>query len=282
MSVRISVIVPCYRQAHLVGDAVRSVLELDQADAFEVIVVDDGSPDDVSAAVTPWGDRVRLICQDNRGLSGARNTGIAAATGEYVMFLDADDVAHFELGDVPDRLAGWDACLGDYLIEMQWNGNTTRHHANADGGAAGLFRRNLGPVQSCIVRRELALAVGGFDVSLRSCEDWDFWIRLWRTEPKSQNVNRAYGVYRLYESSMVTDYARMWRSARAVWRKHRDLGNGRRQDYAGFYRFALHDRVCGAYAKCGSTSEKCRFWGRLLTQSPSTFAFFLKSRLHKG
>ena len=91
---QISVIVPCYGQAHLLPEAVASVQAQD-VDDWELLVVDDGSPDDtatVAARLTAEDSRVRLIRKPNGGLSSARNAGLDVATGRFVQFLDADDL----------------------------------------------------------------------------------------------------------------------------------------------------------------------------------------------
>src|ERR671913_1812143 len=90
---KVSVVIPCYNQAHFLGEAIQSVLS-QSYQAFEVIVVDDGSTDDtkeVASAYALEDSKVRLVRQQNRGLAGARNRGLAEASGEYVVFLDSDD-----------------------------------------------------------------------------------------------------------------------------------------------------------------------------------------------
>ena len=90
---KFSIIIPVYNVEKYLDDCVRSVLAQSYRD-YEIILVDDGSPDGSGAICDTWAakdPRVRVIHQENQGLSGARNTGIAAAAGEYLMFLDSDD-----------------------------------------------------------------------------------------------------------------------------------------------------------------------------------------------
>jgi glycosyltransferase involved in cell wall biosynthesis len=87
----ISVIVPAYNTSRTIAETLDSVLAQTFED-YEVVVVDDGSPDDVAELVARSYPQVRLVRQENRGLAGARNTGIKEAKGEYVAFLDSDDV----------------------------------------------------------------------------------------------------------------------------------------------------------------------------------------------
>src|SRR5215204_1671374 len=85
----VSVVIPCYKQAHFLGEAIESVLAQSYPN-FEIIVVDDGSPDNTSEVAASY-PRVRLVRQENQGLSAARNSGLSRSEGEYVVFLDADD-----------------------------------------------------------------------------------------------------------------------------------------------------------------------------------------------
>src|SRR3712207_1908731 len=85
----VSVVIPCYNQAHFLGEAIESVLAQSYPNV-EIIVVDDGSTDATSEVARSY-PKVRLVRQENQGLSGARNAGLARSEGEYVVFLDADD-----------------------------------------------------------------------------------------------------------------------------------------------------------------------------------------------
>src|SRR5262245_5211459 len=89
----VSIVIPAYRASHCVPDALASVFRQTFTD-FEVIVVNDGSPDTaaLTRAVAPYSTRVRYIAQTNRGAAAARNTGIRMARGEFIAFLDADDI----------------------------------------------------------------------------------------------------------------------------------------------------------------------------------------------
>ncbi|MFT6287271.1 MAG: glycosyltransferase involved in cell wall biosynthesis [Alcanivorax sp.] len=112
----ISVIVPVYNDGKYIGEAIESVLS-QSINPFEIIVVDDGSTDDSAATARRFSNRVRLIRQTNRGAAAARNTGISAATGNYLGFLDADDlwlpnklelqIAAMELNPALDMVFGY-------------------------------------------------------------------------------------------------------------------------------------------------------------------------------
>lgn len=86
---RVAVVIPCFRQAHFLGQAIESVLDQSRA-ADEVVVVDDGSPDNTAEVAANY-PGVRCIRQDNAGLAGARNRGLGETASEFIVFLDADD-----------------------------------------------------------------------------------------------------------------------------------------------------------------------------------------------
>src|SRR5262245_3344132 len=91
MDIKVSAVIPTYNCARFLGDAIRSVLQ-QTVPVHEVIVVDDGSTDNARDVVETFGHRVRYVFQQNRGPSGSRNTGIAEATGDWIAFLDQDDL----------------------------------------------------------------------------------------------------------------------------------------------------------------------------------------------
>src|SRR5262245_7190181 len=89
----VSIVIPCFRQGHLLAGAIDSALAQTWK-AVEVVVVNDGSDDQTDEVARGYGGRIQYLSQPNRGLAGARNTGLAASTGKYVLFLDADDLLH--------------------------------------------------------------------------------------------------------------------------------------------------------------------------------------------
>src|ERR1700761_1458333 len=104
----VSVIIPCYKQAQYLPEAVESVLAQTYPHV-ETIVVNDGSPDDTEAVAGRYGDRIRYVWRPNGGISAARNTGITQARGAYLKFLDSDDLLHPEqIARQMEALAGRD------------------------------------------------------------------------------------------------------------------------------------------------------------------------------
>src|SRR6266478_4195467 len=104
---RVSIVIPVYNGAATVAHAVDSALGQRFDPGFDVIVVDDGSTDATAATLAGFGDRIRVMTQGNRGPAAARNSGVAIARGEYLAFLDADDVF------LPGKLAATAPLLDD-------------------------------------------------------------------------------------------------------------------------------------------------------------------------
>jgi len=182
-----SVIIPTFNRRALVAEAIESVLAQREAD-FELIVVDDGSTDGTEAALAPLRDRFRLLRQANRGVSAARNAGARIARGQWLAFLDSDDLW------LPDKLGTQMAFLrahaevricqtGEIWIRNGVRVNPCNHHRKPDGDVflPSLHRCLVSP-SAVVLRRDLFEAAGGFDESLPACEDYDLWLRLaWRT-----------------------------------------------------------------------------------------------------
>jgi len=185
---KVSVIIPAYNCARYIAEAIDSVLAQTYQD-FEIIVVDDESTDGTGEVVRRYGDRVRYIRQKNRGPSGAKNTGIQAARGEYVSTLDGDDLWMPErlekLVPLLDQQPELGFVYGDcYRIDETPDRIQPRTAFQIHGGARRgwvlerLVMVNFVPSQSVLIRRRALDTVGLFDESYRIGEDWDLWLRL--------------------------------------------------------------------------------------------------------
>jgi len=183
MNVSVSVVIPTHDRAALLVEAVRSVLAQDGG-ATEVIVVDDGSTDATEEALAPMRDRIRYHRQARRGVSAARNAGARLARGEWLAFLDSDDLW------LPRKVAVQVAFhRGHPLLDISqteeiWirNGirvNPCRHHRKPTGDVfEASLRRCLISPSAVMLRRRLFEDVSGFDESLPVCEDYDLWLRI--------------------------------------------------------------------------------------------------------
>jgi glycosyltransferase involved in cell wall biosynthesis len=185
----VSVVVPTRNRRRQLELALRSVLWQEDAD-LEVVVVDDGSTDDTASFVAGIQDqRVRLIGNDPQiGVSAARNRGVAEARGDWIAFLDDDDLwaptkLRLQLATLRTTGSQW-AYGGEVIVDQdlrvldgsppprpQQVTEWLEHYDAVPGGTS-----------SVVVSRELLAQVGGFDPRLSASEDWDLWIRLGRRD----------------------------------------------------------------------------------------------------
>jgi glycosyltransferase involved in cell wall biosynthesis len=180
----VSVVITAYNSMDYLPETLESVLRQTFTD-FEVLLVDDGSSDHIvqwaSGLVDP---RVRLISQENQGVSVARNTGIAHTQGKYVAFLDGDDLWE------PTKLEKQVRCLEENPevgLVHTWLTGIDRHSkptgrvicSQIEGEVwQKIVEKNRVACSSAMVRRCCFETVGVFDKNLRFAEDWDMWIRL--------------------------------------------------------------------------------------------------------
>jgi len=182
----ISVVVPTFERAHLVGEAIASVLQQTYPH-FELLVVDDGSTDGTTELISQFKDaRLTLVSIAHQGRSQARNEGVARARGEWIVFLDSDDQAG------PTWLEEMHSASHDAAVGVVCCGArvSTEHAAGGDHAARTMLPRRLGPIYSnrvglfragtFLVRREVFEAVGGYDRRLAYAENSELAIRLAR------------------------------------------------------------------------------------------------------
>ncbi|NCD25326.1 MAG: glycosyltransferase family 2 protein [Deltaproteobacteria bacterium] len=179
----ISVIIPTHNRADVLGRAVASVLAQTWTD-FELIVIDDGSTDHTAAVLAEFGDpRLTGMHQENKGVSAARNQGIAASSGQCIALLDSDD------SWLPDKLARQVAFMRESGMEISQTDeiwirdgvrvNPCRKHAKQAGWFLGRSLELCLISPSCVMfSRALWNELGPFDERLPACEDYALWLRV--------------------------------------------------------------------------------------------------------
>ena len=181
----VSVVIPTRDRPELLALTLRSV-RWQEGVSMEVLVVDDGAGPAAPAVIGQLGDeRFRLLRNIGpAGVSGARNTGIAAARGRWIAFLDDDDLwapdkLATQLAGATDASAGW-AYAGDVTVDEQLRVRYGAPPPVPEAVVAGLRHHNAVPAgaSNVLVRRDVLEGAGGFDPGLRTSEDWDLWIRL--------------------------------------------------------------------------------------------------------
>ncbi len=218
MSTPVSVIIPAYNCASTVAETLDSVLEQDHRKT-EVIVVNDGSTDNTLEVLRGYADRVRIIDQPNAGPPAARNAGIRAATGEYIAFLDADDVwVQGKLTAQARHLDG-NADVGTVFTDWYvWNSEAdgtfrrrpeieSRHvDDRVDPALSGwlytklLFTSEL-LTTTVMIRASVIRKVGDFDLRLWNGDDYDYWLRCSR-EGKITKLASIGALYRILPNSV--------------------------------------------------------------------------------
>ena len=208
----VSIVVPCYGQAHFLGDALESA-RAQTHEPIEIVVIDDGSPDDVAAVVARH-PGVRLIRQANRGLAAARNTGLEASTGSFVTFLDADDVLYPEaVARGLASLEGRDDCAfaaGMWRTRSEGGEVETARRRTPQGSSyEEMLRGNFIVMHGAVLyRRDALVALGGFRAELPSCEDYDVYLRLLRRWDVALHDDTV-AEYRRHEHNMTRSARRM-------------------------------------------------------------------------
>ena len=207
----VSVIVPAYNAERDIAGAIQSVLEQTCQDV-EIIVVDDGSRDGTLAALQPFGARVRVFQQHNAGVSAARNTGARLAAGDWLAFLDADDIW------MPRKLEKQLALTAPMSFTDRVNigargdlpvlqsASTPMH--GGDIFVALMRQSNFITTSSVMIRRQLFAELGGFCTGLQTAEDWDLWLRV-AARHEIAFVPEPLVQYRLQPGTLSRAYARI-------------------------------------------------------------------------
>jgi glycosyltransferase involved in cell wall biosynthesis len=263
-----------------VGAAVDSVLKQDFED-LELVVVDDGSSDDTAARVGDRDDsRVRCLRTDNQGVSRARNRGVHETTGEWIAFLDADDVW------LPTKLSrqlevlAHNRAAGLSFTSATVVDDELRRNGQLSAGPSSNYTRELlllGNViaaggSSVLARRSMLDQTGGFDPSLSQCADWDMWLRLSLLTPFVP-VSDPLVLYRRVAGTMSSNPSLLERDTFALLDKFYARIDS--EPYRAIRKrvYANHWMICaGTYLHVGQTRDSVRCLVRGLSADPRTIA----------
>lgn len=216
-----SVIIPSYNHAHYVCEAIDSVLDQTFSD-FEIIVVDDGSTDHTRQAVQAYEHpAIHYIYQDNKGLPGARNTGIRHARGQWIALLDADDLWHRErLAHIAEHIRRHPEfkVFGSPSPETPRLPDSLPSHPPVEELTVRnfLFKSPFSP-SSVVIEKSCFDVVGPFTESLKSIEDRDMWLRL-ATRFRILLIQSDNWQYRLHDAQMSANCPRMLKYYKIVLR----------------------------------------------------------------
>lgn len=241
----ISAVIPTFNRAKLLAEAVDSALQQTHP-PDEIIVVDDGSTDNTEQVVAQYGGRLRYIRQENSGPAGARNHGIRVASGDFIAFLDSDDLW------VKDRLERQLKALAqhpglDFLFGLEAKFSAERQFAACEikerdvlailnaadcvvpNPFALLLKENFVPTSSVLVRRTCLATVGEMDASVVPAEDYDCWLRLALHGFRFGFVNAILCKRRLHQGNLVNQWVTLAASAAKVLSRYRDQSPAQRE-----------------------------------------------------
>jgi glycosyltransferase involved in cell wall biosynthesis len=234
----VSVIIPCYKQAEYLAGAIDSALAQTYS-PVEVVVVNDGSPDDTEKVALSYGDAIVYVGRANGGLSAARNSGIACAKGRFLKFLDADDHLHPEqIAWQMEALAGREDLLSLTTVRLYRDGRPDEYVDHVPTAAAllpDLFQDiDWGGTHGWLFPTVLVRKAGGFDETLRFAEDWEFFTRLGLLGAALVVDPRVGCYYRQRAGSMSADRGGMASTrARILVGLHDKLRETNRPDWFG-------------------------------------------------
>jgi hypothetical protein len=205
---KVTVVIPCFRQAHFLPEAIESVLAQDHG-VVEIVVVDDGSPDNVGEVAARY-PGVKCLRQPNGGLAAARNAGLEEATGEFVLFLDADDRLLPEA--VGRGLEELEADPGAMMAAGIWQliGEEGEPlpadppQQPPDAFPALLESCFISTPAAVLYRRELFRQIGGFDSSVSASADYDLYLRTAASFPVRLHPH-VVAEYRRHGANMTRD-----------------------------------------------------------------------------
>lgn len=219
--IKVSVIIPNYNRSALIGHTIENMLS-QSLPPHEVIVVDDGSSDDSMSVIKSFGNNVKVLVQENKGPGAARNNGLRIATGNFIQFMDSDDLASLNKLEVQAKIA---ASNNIDLVYGPWV------KVNINGSELSLqdVVLQLRPVpdhrdllfwflthwsmvfQQCMVRKSVLDRVGGYREDIRYLEDGDLFVRLLLNNISVMHERETLTLYRLGGNDKLTENNKLFK-----------------------------------------------------------------------
>lgn len=208
----VSVIVPTYNREHFLQECIESVLSQTFKD-FELIVVDDGSTDQTEDILKRYEDKLHYKKQEQKGPSSARNTGIQYSAGEWICFLDSDDLW------LPGKLAAQMKFFAEtrdikvcYTEEIWYRKNKRVNPAKKHQKYSGWIYQKMLPLciispSSVMIHHSVLDLIGTFDEELPACEDYDLWLR----------IGAGYPIYLLQEQLIIKRNGHSGQQSQKYW-----------------------------------------------------------------
>ncbi len=219
----VSVIIPCYNHGRFLHDAINSVLEQTYP-SIEILVVDDGSGDNTAEVAAAYPE-VKYFYKKNAGLSAARNTGIEKSSGEYIVFLDADDWLYKDAVEV--NLSYFNARKELALVSGAYDrffvaDNSTKEEITelSEDPYWHLLHGNFIGVPAAVMYSRRVFSTFRFDAGLKACEDYDMYLNIFRHYPVHHHTHKV-AAYRTHASNMSSNIPLMLCSALKVLKRQK-------------------------------------------------------------
>jgi glycosyltransferase involved in cell wall biosynthesis len=275
-----SVIIPTYNYARYLGEAVDCALAQTYS-PLEVIVVDDGSTDETPEVLARYRDLIRTVRQPNLGPSVARNAGIAVANGDYLAFLDSDDLWQPQKLERQMARFAADPSLGLVHCGVETFGSpasTPRHFEELEGWVAKAMLRLEGNVMfgtgsAVVVPRRVAEEIGGFDPRLLVSEDWDFCYRI-ATRYRVGYVAEILVHYRVHGRGIHHDVSCLERSMLLALEKAFRSSDPAVQSLRTYSYGRLHRILAGCYFQARRPRAFVRHAAQSLRYDPGNLRYF--------
>lgn len=281
----VSVVIPNYNYGIFLAQAIDSVLAQTYPN-IEIIVIDDGSTDASEKVLDNYGDKIRWFKQTNGGVSRARNRGISESGGDFIAFLDADDIWLPEKIERQLKLFADDSEIGLVhcgFVDFDNAGSLAEHLDGMEGWVAESllsYRRSviLGGGSATVVKRKAIDESGGFDENMRIGEDWEFYYRIaknykvgfvpqvllkYRIHPSNSFANNPSSIERMEKDLLYALDKIMAANDTERINKIKNLCYGR-----------IHAVIAGSYFRRGAYSKFLRHTIKSLHYSPAEIARF--------
>lgn len=285
----VSVIIPCFNQGRFLPDSIQSVLDQTYP-SVEIILVDDGSTDNTKIVAEGF-PGISYYYQDNAGPSAARNLGIEKSKGEYLVFLDGDDLLTPNALDIQMKRMQKDASIalvsgGHYTSDENLGNRKEVCSPTVHDTYLKLLQGNFIGMIATVMFRKSFLGTFRFDEKLRGCEDFDLFLRLTR-EFKAANHQEMIAVYRGHSQSASTDFRMMLETALTVLGKQAGALNSQqekaaleqgRKNLVNFYSYLGYNRIASSTAP-RSLTEKSKALSMLRAYKPKLYLKYYLNKL---
>ena len=274
-----SIVIPAYEAASVIARALRSAFAQTEP-AHQVLVVDDGSSDDLAAALLPFTHQLTLLTSPHLGLPAARNLGVRRASGDFVVFLDADDELEPEFLSAVGSLSAARPDLDILTTDARFIVNGRPEGTFYEKNAFPVDDQRLAMLRGCFittktaVRRSRLLEIGGFDSRLTHGEDWECWLRLVLSGSGVGLVAAPLSRYHIHEGQMSARRGESLRGRLEIMttmRNRPDLTDAERSELAEPVR-DLSVRAALTSGADGDVREARQIWLGLAANSESPVA----------